>query len=322
MSTIPPGLGPLNTPLLDQTMRGRGTQETDKTGKTDTTTGAGSATDSGPTPEAKGKDGKGVDQALPSTTTPPTDPTAAESRLQAVLDKLNDPDLPLDERMAAFASLINDPDILAELMIKFASMGREQALDARLAARDQARSQLMGQADETREAAQKAIQGAITNFAFAVAAAAISIGTAVSGLKSLTKVKGMNAQTLDLNFKANAPMQDVASKARYEGMAKASSNAADVALQSSQHQNAIYQSLTRIMDASGQAIQGGLAGSAKIDEAQGQELAALAQDTQANADVAKQQMEDMQEMMKTAMAFIKELNRLESELMANFTRLG
>jgi hypothetical protein len=238
------------------------------------------------------------------------------------LARMSDESLSMEERMSAFNSLVNDPDMLAELMIKFSTMGRQQALDARLAARAEARAQLEGQAGETRDAADKMKTGAWVSFALAAASALVSIGSAASAVKSLNSVKSLNKQTFDLDFQANAPMTNSAAKQGTAALSKNTGRQADAALQAMQIQTAGAQGLAKLSDAGGQAGAGHLQANAKKDEADGQMMAAAAQDSQAQADFAKQQMDDMKEMMKTAMEFIKELNRLETELMANFTRLG
>lgn len=64
-----------------------------------------------------------------------------------------------------------------------------------------------------------------------------------------------------------------------------------------------------------------LRASAKFDEAQGQVLAANAEDTKADADAMKSFMDSIDELIQTALQFIQKLNDAEVELMASASRL-
>lgn len=318
---IPPGLGPIPTP---PTGPGNGTRKTEETGPVSGPASGNIGAKGGKSdvPQGGGDASGGVATIAPSGTTAPRDIAASSDRLDSVLSTISDPSVPIEERMAALKSLVNDPGLLAELIIKFATMSREQALDARLSARDQARAQLEGQASETREAAAKAITAAVINFAVSVASAVISIGSAKQGLKALKEVDGLNTNALKFNTQSSQLARGEEGMGKAGALGKYYDAETSSALQKSQHLTAIHQGVAKLFEASGQLMSGVLDGASKIDEAQGQELAAAAQDNQAMADFAKKQMEDMEELLKAAKEFMKELNRLESELMANFTRLG
>ncbi len=222
-------------------------------------------------------------------------------------------------------SSVRDPDKLATLIMEFASMSRQNALDVRLAARAQARSELEGQASETREAAQKALIAAAVSFAFAVVSAVISIGSAVS---SIGKIKEGLASTKDAiqtqkiadGITGNG-LGDLANKSKLNHIAEGMQKSGDAAIKLGDARSQLGQAISGLMNAVGKLSEGILQGMSKYDEARGQELAAAAQDSQANADFAKQFMDELQEMLNAAMQFLKEMAQAETDMMATASRL-
>ena len=201
------------------------------------------------------------------------------------------------QKLTEFFNQISDPDSLGALLIKFASAQRQDALDQRLQAREAAKDQLMGQAGETREAAQKQLNAAITSFALAIVSAAVSIaGASASGVQS---TKGLSANK--------------------------AGDMTDIQLQSQLNTAGAFNTA---MGAGGQAITsaggvgaGALNSQAKIDEAEGQELAAMAQESQSLSDISKKFMDELEEAIRSAIQFMKEQADAEANQMQALTRV-
>jgi len=307
-----------------------GTYGTDQGGGTDKTSGPGKGQsvgsgviggNTGNVPVGQGGGGSGGSQ-VPSFNTRSGDTGATSNRLESNPPLTNEQ---LKQAIATLMSSVRDPDKLATLIMEFASMSRQNALDVRLAARAQARSELEGQASETREAAQKALIAAAVSFAFAVVSAVISIGSAVS---SIGKIKEGLASTKDAiqtqkiadGITGNG-LGDLANKSKLNHIAEGMQKSGDAAIKLGDARSQLGQAISGLMNAVGKLSEGILQGMSKYDEARGQELAAAAQDSQANADFAKQFMDELQEMLNAAMQFLKEMAQAETDMMATASRL-
>lgn len=227
-----------------------------------------------------------------------------------------------ESALKALLSSVRDPDMLAKLMIEMSSMSRQNALDARLQARSQARSELEGQAGETREAAQKMLVSAIVGLIMAVVSLAVSVvGAAMSG--SASKDAASNSKDA---IKANKLMDETdnltgADKLKLEHKASGSDSLARISNTKADSINQVTGALTGFANALKGALEGSLNASAKMDEADGQMLAAAAQDSQANADMAKQFMDELQELIRSALQFLKDMQQAETDMMATASRL-
>lgn len=241
----------------------------------------------------------------------PADLGAAASRLNDVLAKLQDPNANPEALMKEFLGALGSSDDLASLMIKFAQMGRDDALDQRLSARDQAKSNLEAQADKTREAAVKELVSAVVSFAISVVSAVVSVAGAAKSAKSGAEAAEhlKDAKSADLTTKTG----------RLE--ANLSQKQADVALQSGQQANVQAQVAQQLGGATDKVVSTALNTSAKMDQAEGQEKAAEATVDQSKGDMSKKVMDDFEEMIKSAIQFLKEMQRAEVDLMANMTRV-
>jgi len=234
--------------------------------------------------------------------------------------------LTLKEYEAALKTVLDavrDPDVLAALLIEMTSMSRQNALDSRLQARSQARSELEGQAAETREAATKMLASAIVGMVISVVSAAIAIGGAA---KSGGSIKESASHTKDAH-QANKIMDSAEGGLSDAGKLKLTHQAdnAGALARNAQLKGDLTTQLTGALTGLANAVksltEGSLGAASKMDDAQGQELAAAAQDTQANADVAKKIMDELEEMIKAAIQFLKEMAQAETDMMATASRL-
>lgn len=125
----------------------------------------------------------------PNASTTPSDLFASLDRYQAAARTI----------VASFSAPVSSADnakILARLMVELGGLQRKEALDCRLAARQQAKAELNAQAGDLRAAADKAVEAAVVQMVVAVATAVISIvGSAVSiggAMKNAGKLKDLN----------------------------------------------------------------------------------------------------------------------------------
>ena len=251
----------------------------------------------------------------------PEDPGAAASEMEDILKKIQDDPNLRETLMAAIGSGANAEEIAA-LMIKLSNMSREEVLDQRLQARSAARSDLQGAAAEMKEAATKQFAAAVVSAVVAGISAGVSLGASVSSIKS-------SAQAINTSKQANTA-ERLASETKATGdsiapeLKETSKNLG--ALAESQTLAArrtadIGTAISRIGTGVGDLISGALQGDAKIDDSQGKLKEASATDEQAAADVTKKAMDDIEEMVKSAIQFLKAMQSAEVDLMASMTRV-
>lgn len=258
------------------------------------------------------------------------------------------------EMEADFLQLLNSigstPDELGELLIKFANMSRQDALDNRLQARAAARGDLEAQAENTREAAAKQLIAAVVTFVVSVVSAAVALKGAGSAVKNSGEAKQMTDQANAMNKQANSMSKDAAQTSKIATNAEKSGSAVAPQLKNqatnqkmdadslrsdassvqagaqhnqikSQTEATKTQALTQVFGAFGTAVSKGVEYSAAEDTAQGQEFAAKATEEQSNSDIAKKFMDDIEELVKSTIRFLKEMQSAETDLMANMTRV-
>lgn len=231
----------------------------------------------------------------------------------------------------------NTFDFLARVMIEQASDQRKNALDNRLSAREQAKSELMGQAEKMQKAAEESSSAALnamitTVVMSSVAFVASSAGAVLGGMSAVKQGAGFKdalggakaAGLQDAGTKAagiqNAAtkpisIKDAATQAQLgmsSGMIKAG-KAAD-GLGGAQTLGQIGQSAGGYQSAMGEAA-------SKTLDAEGQREAAKAQDSQARADVAKESQEALNQMMQSIIQFLKDLQEAKAEQMRTLTRV-
>lgn len=249
---------------------------------------------------------------------------AAESadRAAGAANALGNDAASIEDRLKSLMSLVSDPDMLSKLMIDFANMSRQNALDSRLAAREQAKSDLMAAAGETREAAEKQLTGAIVSMVIAVVVAVVSVVAFVSSVGGAAKSFNQSkeaAQATKIADTAKASGSSAAPK-----LGEAANVAGATAGQTSnnvQALNGLMQALGGLLNAASQGTSQIFQSQATVDQAEGQEMQALATEEQANADIAKKVVEDLEELVKSAIQFLKAIQDAETDLMATMTRV-
>lgn len=175
-------------------------------------------------------------------------------------------------------------DLLSRALVEMAGEQRKQALESRLAAREAAKTQLEGQADAMRDAAAKMIAGAIVAAVLQIVAAAVSIGASMGALGALKTGGDIGRGTADAY-------------------------------------NAIGGALKGIGDAAANAFNSSLQAAAKIDDAEGTDLAAEAEQSKATGDLAKEVQDAVTEMIRAIINFLKELKDTQAQQMQSLTRL-
>lgn len=247
---------------------------------------------------------------------------AQEKKLTEAFDKIrNDPAL-RDKLMSILSNPTTGAEEIAALLIKLSNMNRENVLDQRLQARSAARSDLEGAAGEMREAAAKQIAGAIVSAVMSVAAAVVtgvmsgmSISKSAKGIDSSQKAAGLQK---DASIAKNAGQADAPDlKAEYKIESARGEKLGLDARNLSDRGNAISKALS----GAGELISGSLQGSGRLDDATAKEKEASATDQQAQGDVAKKALDDLEEMVKSAIQFLKAMQAAEADLMANMTRV-
>ena len=260
------------------------------------------------------------------------DNAATETRLVA---SLNDAEKgAIKAAIAELLASVRDPDALAKMLIEFAANARQNALDARLSARAQAKSELHEQAGKTREAADKAVSAAWMQLGFAIGSAVvtgISAGFSAANLKDAGKLTGQLSKANKIMDKAGDIADAAGDTSVGRQAANVSSKAGRLGGEISKDIDLVLQKTNLINTVGGGAAQLATAGgtfgaglenaAAQKIEADGQALAAEAQDTQADADLAKQFMDELQEMINSALQFLREISQAETEMMATASRL-
>lgn len=243
---------------------------------------------------------------------------------------------------------------LARAMIEFAGDQRQSALKDRLAARQQAKAELLEQAGKMDDAANKMISGATTALIIGAVGGALSI--AGSGLAALGSVRQLG--TMTKSMKSTQAASENASKFTDEfsnlnklaqhtsgvdaakiksatTATKASQKAADMAhdaekavfdVASTKAQ--MFTSLGQVSSATGDI---GRSGSASVDtlaqaeakkiDADGARDAAEAQYAQQVADMKKELQDSLNDMIKQIINFIKEMKDAEVDAMRALTRV-
>lgn len=328
MSLTIPG-SPVVTPTTSTSAKD--TDGTDKIKDTKSTGGGVSGSSNGQGIPSPSSGGSGSTTATSSTTGTPSGPSGqVQERLSTATISLKDALKLLD----GMASALKDPDKLASLLIEMQGMQRQNAMDQRLASRDVAKSQLMGQAAESREAAVKEIAAAAVSLVMAVVSFAVAVGGAakMGGQLKEGTTAGMKASTLaDKAADVRNAMEGVTDQKQLSKMSKELGALESAAKKFENLSNSSFRNVditktfsdafSGLAQGLGEGMAAMLRASAKFDEAQGQEFAAGAQDTQADADQMKSFMDGIDEILRSAMEFIKQMNDAEVELMASASRL-
>ncbi len=332
------------------TTQNTSTKETESTGSVPTTGGGISA----PVSNTNIPTGGTEQTQVPRSTNPFAGVTDSKTgaRLEDAAANLKDTMKTLNDLIKA----LRDPDQLATLLVEFTGLQRQQALDQRLASRDVAKAQLEGQAAETREAAVKEIAAAAVALVMAVVSFVVSVvgavkmagdvkdgidagkgameaekkmgdlekdvsdvGKQISEVKKLPDSDPTKAGKLDDLAKQQEDLTTQLKETKMESKslgrdAEASFKKADITMTYTRAIDGLVKGL-------GDAVSGTLRATAKFDDAQGQVLAANAEDTKADADALKSFMDAIDDLIRTALEFISKINDAEVELMASASRL-
>jgi hypothetical protein len=318
----------VNTNPTSTTTPTQGTQGTTQvpptgSGITGTTTG-----NTGVPPQSR--------QSTPTTTTqttgtPVNNPTQSQTRVNDSQGKLEDAIKLLNNLIKS----LRDPDQLAALLIEMNDMQRQNALDQRLSSRDTAKSQLEGQAAEMREAAVKELASAAVAVVMSVVTFAVSlggtlkmgseikdgakagqkageIGDKVSQFKDIAQKGGLSPE---MTQKLTTKIESI------EAGMKQFDNASNASFRTADKINLLTQAVSGLLRGMTEALEGNLRAAGKMDDAQGQVLAANAEDNKADADSIKSYMDAIDDLLKSALDFIQKLNDAEVEMMASASRL-
>lgn len=262
-----------------------------------------------------------------------TDTTKSITALDSAIEILESDTATPKEKLDALLSLIGDSNDIARLMIELASMGRENALSQRLQAREQARDNLELQAGEMRQAAEKQISAALTQMIVSIVVAVVAVVTAgisvrqagQSASKSIqSTTEASKASTIGVQAK-QATGDTAVNLTKTAGNYNVDSTTLAASADKINKTSAAFSAGTQGITQAGNAAAGYAAAldnaSATIDQAEGQEYAAASTVEQSNADIAKKVMEDFEELVKSAIAFLKAMQAAEVDLMANMTRV-
>lgn len=206
-------------------------------------------------------------------------------------------------------------DFLARVMIEQAAEQRKNALDSRLSAREQAKSELMNQAAKMEKAAEEsksaAYQAMITTVVMSsVALAASTTGAVLGGLSAVKQGSAFkDAIASGKTIKEAATSASTGLSAGWTKVGKAADG-----LGGAQQMGQLGQAGGGYISAQGEAA-------AKTLDAEGQREAARAQDSQTKADLSKDSQEALNQMIQSIIQFLKDLQEAKAEQMRTLTRV-
>ncbi|MDO6966453.1 hypothetical protein [Rhizobium alvei] len=205
----------------------------------------------------------------------------------------------LQKVLEEFISGAKDRTALFSALVEMMNNQRQSAVDQRANARESAKNELLDAAGKSKEAANKQMDAAIAGLVLGIIAGATQIGTGGLTLGAQTKhTANMKGQTND------AVINSAAAKLQNRTQAIGSFGGAAKDMTSS----------------AGQGASGTMQSDASNLQAQGQEIQAIAQDTQGQQDIEKKFAEDLTEAIKAVIQFIKEIRNAEIERMQSITR--
>gem|GEM_PF-4415643 len=230
----------------------------------------------------------------------------------------------LDAKSAAisqFMGLATDINILSKLMIMHANESRKDAMNQRLAAREDAKTQLMAQAGQEHQAATDMRASAVVALVMSVVSVAISFvqmgaAGAATGKASAKLNELGDAPKMSENMTPEETANFNNDKATYDrGMAKVTqlNNESTIASTKAGMTNTLGQGLSSYASTEGQA-------EAKEAQSQGDADGALAQDDMAKGDQAKEVFQAADDLVKQIINLLKDLKDSKAQEMASITR--
>lgn len=276
-------------------------------------------------------------QALASSLDIAPDAKLSPDELKAALDKVE-----AAVKMIASSVSPNMVDLIARLAIEQAYNRMDEALDSRLLSRQVSKSELLQQAAEMNESADKMLAGAIVSLVLSVVMGGISLGMSVNSVRKAAPELGdlkdaansisdmsKKLKTLE-NIKLQNPNMDPAMMnklddaiGKLQTQLKSVQNQFQVITSNIQQLQNVAQNAQMangIAQTIGNSTQSSLQASGKADEAEGARMAALAEDEKAQADIAKQMMDAVQELLRSIMAFLRDMQEAEVQMMQAITR--
>ena len=257
----------------------------------------------------------------------------APANLDASLSKLEG----AANTISSFLGLATDINILGKLMIMHANEQRKNALDQRLEAREEAKTNLLNQAGQDMKAAGDMRSGAIASLVLSVVSAAVSIGMAGFSMSksagAAKELKGLSSEPLQAP-KATEPQVKQPNGKMSSGISERDQIEFDVAKQNrGEHLQRIGATNTEAQNLAtmGQTL-GGLGSSlanfantegqaeSKEDSAIGEKDAAMAADANAQADMGKEVQQAADDMVKQIINLLKELKDSKAQEMQAITR--
>ncbi|WP_375453307.1 hypothetical protein [uncultured Methylobacterium sp.] len=202
---------------------------------------------------------------------------------------------------AALGSRVGGGDsleFLARVLIEQAAEQRKNALDDRLNAREQAKTELMSQAqmstDQAKELKDGAVKAMIVSIVFSAVSIVASVASVGVGLNGISKLGSTTASVAETGKALGGMSQSIG------GLATTA--------------NQVGQAGSGYASTDAQAT-------AKEKEAQGAVDAAMAQDLQAKGDMKKEMQETMNDMIKSIINFLKEMADAKAQQMQVMTRV-
>lgn len=231
----------------------------------------------------------------------------SEKDFNAALDDLEDS----SESLAAIinsSSSSNSANILARLMVELAALQRKSALDARLEAREEAKSTALEAAGKLDDAAKEIRTGAIIALVLTVVASVVSIAMSAVSIKGAGKAM---ATSKEAGAAANAGNQSLSGSLNTQASAQSAR---------AQSMATLGGTFSQLLQAGGKYGEAEMQAQQKETEAEGARLNALAEMVRGEADIDKEVFQALDELIKSIINFVKE--RLEAEVneMAAITR--
>lgn len=261
-------------------------------------------------PEAERK----LFQALVQSSTLAPGDTSSQKNIDKALDRL-------EKAVDLFATAVTADmaTLFARIMIEQMSDQRKAALEDRLASRMNAKAELLDQAGKLKDSANQMMIGAIVSLVIGVVASAVSIAGSIS---SMTKSVG-SAKDMQGTFGKMSKIDDIHSDVGKQEFALLTQEMTQLG-QLAQKGNLIGQ-ISNLVNSLGQSISGASTGisqaASKNTEAEGSASAARAEDDRAQGDIAKSVQDNLQELLKSIIAFLRDMQENQVQMMQSLTKV-
>lgn len=264
-------------------------------------------------------------------------PEESLQQLQQALEKLSAPNASIDTYISDYSEILR---YIGSVLIKNADAMRQSALSERMAAREAARSALLGQSEKLHEAAEKArtlaiicVVAVVALSVTSIAASAFSIRNAFREIK-INQMKARDLALTDAEIKNLKSLKDQISDPETEQslaarIAEAEARKDNIA-KAAEEQIVPLRQRSRVADAVGQAsvsgsnvlrsAEGIQQASIKATEADATLFAANAQYDQQHSDLKKDIYDRVRELAQQAISLHQHLLHSQAEAMRAITR--